>query len=629
MSGDQLEKVEVFSSNIIKEKIEKLKELFPEVLTEGRVDFDKLRFILGDMVDDRPERYSFTWAGKREAIRLLQTPSRATLKPDRAESVDFDNTQNTFIEGDNLEVLKLLYRSYSGQIKMIYIDPPYNTGNDFVYADNYADPLDTYLKFTGQKDGNGNLLTSNPETSGRYHSTWFSMIYPRLFFSRQLLSDDGLIFVSINDTELHNLRLVMNEIFGEENFVGQLVWQSKKGGGGDVATIVEDHEYVVIYAKQKSPEVVGREEIESDPLVEEDDKGPYRRGRELNKWGVGSSRADRPTMFFPIPGPNGEDVYPIRNDGTEGRWRWGKKRMYEIVARGDALFVPRPDGTYIVYEKIRATDPRYKAYRTYLTDVGTVADGTSTLKELFDGKTPFSFPKPVSLIKHLLRIGAVEEDDLVMDFFAGSCTTAQAVLELNHEDGGHRRFIMVQLPEPTPEGSVARQAGFETVAEIGKERIRRVIANLQKENRGRLNFNNNREDLGFKVFKLAESNFRQWEPLPPDTGPEEYVRQMRLFVDPLLEGWKPEDVIYEVALKEGYSLTSSIERVEGVVGAVVWRVSDADKDQAFYICLDTPLTLGALQGLNLRNDDLLICRSAALDDTTAANLALQCRLKTI
>lgn len=618
------------SAGPVKDQVAWLRQLFPECITEGKIDFDKLRATLGEEVDSRPERYSFSWAGKRDAIRLLQTPSRATLIPAEKESVNFDETGHLFIEGDNLEVLKLLYKPYFGRVKMIYIDPPYNTGNDFIYPDNFADPLDIYLKLTGQKSAEGNLLTSNPETSGRYHSAWLSMMYPRLFLARQLLREDGVIFVSIDDREVHNLRLLMNEIFGEENFIAKMVWQSKKGGGGDVSTIVGEHEYLLVYARQNSPDAVGRQAIDSAPLDQKDEKGLYRKGRELNKWGAGSARADRPTMFFPIPGPDGEEVYPIRNDGAEGRWRWGKDKMLKIVAEGNALFERRPDGTYIVYEKIRTQDPRYKAYRTLLTEVGTVADGTAELKELFGGKSPFEFPKPVSLIKHLLRVAGTEETDLVVDFFAGSCTTAQAVLELNREDDGNRHFIMVQLPEPVPEDSPARKAGYKTISEIGKERIRRVIEKMRKENDDKLDLKTREmpEDLGFEVFKLAESNYKPWTGVE-EKEPDAYAKTMELFIDPLVSGWKPENVIWEVAIKEGYGLNARVELVSGLKGNTVYRVIDPDKGQSFRICLDDALKPATLKVLNLRKDDLFICRDAALDDEGTANLALQCRLKTI
>ena len=279
MNRKDVEKVEITSGDIKAEQIEQLKAIFPEVFTEDNIDFAKLKATLGEIIDDRPERYSFTWAGKREAIQMLQTPSRATLKPDRNESVDFDHTQNLFIEGDNLEVLKLLRNSYSGQVKMIYIDPPYNTGNDFIYPDNYTDTLDNYLELTGQKDSEGNLQTSNPETSGRYHSAWLSMMYPRLFLARQLLKEDGVIFVSIDDHEVHNLRLLMNEIFGEENFLGNIANINNTKGRSDDKFIATAHEYLLVYAKNRNYTCWNGFEPDEKVLVrynKEDEKGKYR-----------------------------------------------------------------------------------------------------------------------------------------------------------------------------------------------------------------------------------------------------------------------------------------------------------------------------------------------------------------
>jgi len=496
------ERVATQTADILAERLAGLRQLIPEAFAEGKVDFDKLRAALGDAVDERPERYSFMWAGKREAIKLLQAPSQATLVPVPGESIDFEQTGNVFVEGENLEVLKLLYKPYFGRVKMIYIDPPYNTGNDFVYPDDYADPVDRYLKLTGQKDGDGNLLTSNPETSGRYHSAWLSMMYPRLSLARQLLREDGVIFVSIDDHEVHNLRLLMNEVFGEENFVAQVVRQTVKGGTGPATRIRVSHDYVVVSARNLKACQMGGTLLEAEPLDQVDDKGPFRKGRELNKWGAGSRREDSPSMYYPIPGPNGEDVYPIRNDGTHGRWRWGKPRLLAAVANGGVLFELRGDGTYVVYEKVRSAGPRRKTHTTLALDVGTNAEGTEDLKALFDGVCPLDFPKPVSLIRRLLEIGHVGDGDVVLDFFAGSCTTAQAVLELNREDGGKRRFIMVQLPEPTPVASPARQASYHTIAEIGKERIRRVIARMKRD-RADPSDRGAREDLGFRVYKLV------------------------------------------------------------------------------------------------------------------------------
>lgn len=630
MSKSKIERIYKESPDLLKESVERLKELFPGIVSEGKIDLSRLRDIIGDEVDERPERYSFTWAGKRDAIRMLQAPSRATLVPTPEESVNFDQTNNIFVEGENLEVLKLLYKSYAGRVKMIYIDPPYNTGQDFIYPDNFSDPLDTYLKLTEQKDSEGNLLTSNPETSGRFHSAWLSMMYPRLFVARQLLREDGVIFISINDNEVYNLRLLMNDIFGEENFLTQFVWHSKKGGGGDVANVVVEHEYILAYARSITAGALTKQEVEALPLDQEDEKGPYRKGRELNKWGAGSARQDRPTMFFPIPGPNGEEVYPIRNDGSEGRWRWGKKKILQIVERGDALFEKRANGTFIVYEKIRNTGPRLKTYRSLLLDVGTVADGTSQLKELFDDKCPFDFPKPTSLLLHLLKVGTEEESDIVMDFFSGSCTTAHAVIEANRKNEQCLQYIMVQLPEATVEDSKARQMGFNTIAEVGKERIRRVIKKIKEEDNTTLDLGGQRAllDLGFRVYRLAESNYKTWKGIENRNG-KNYSETMEMFTDPLAKGWKPINVIYEVALKEGYSLNIKMDEVKGVKGNRVYQVIDPEKWQSFMICLDNDMKQTSVKALNLKKDDLFICRDAALTDELAANLALQCKLKTI
>jgi adenine-specific DNA-methyltransferase len=583
-----------------------LRILMPQAFTEGKIDPEKLRLSLGDIVDDRPERYSFTWAGKRDAIRLLQVPSRATLIPARDESLDFDTTQNLFIEGDNLEVLKLLYKPYFGQVKMIYIDPPYNTGNDFVYPDNFTDPLDTYLRLTGQKDSEGNLLTSNPETGGRYHSAWLSMMYSRLFLARQLLREDGVIFVSIDDHEVQNLRLLMNEIFGEENFVASIVWRrtvSKAVSGKGIAVA---HDYIICYGR--SNELV----INKLPVKEEkgyknpdnDHRGPYKL-QKLERTLEGA----RPTMTFPIQTPN----------GTITRTWSVHPSQYEFLLKDNR----------IVFSK--SGHPNYKQFLsefkgslpdTWWDKKGSNQDATRELKALFDGEDLFSNPKPIELIKTLLLL-STQSDSLIVDFFAGSCTTAQAMLELNREDGGNRRFIMVQLPEPTGNKQ------FTTIAEIGKERIRRVVARMKKAREGQMQLDKP-EDLGFKVFKLAASNYRQWGVAAihelPQQSPAAYTHQAEMFADPLVEGWQPENVLYEVALKEGYGLNVMVEQTSV---KDVQRVVDPDKGQFFYLTLAAKIALEDLRPLDLKKDDLFICRDAALDDEAAANLALQCRLKTI
>jgi adenine-specific DNA-methyltransferase len=617
------------------EQLQALQTLIPQAFAEGRIDSEKLLASLGDIVDDRPERYSFSWAGKRDAIRLLQVPSRATLLPARDESLDFDTTQNLFIEGDNLEVLKLLYKPYFGRVKMIYIDPPYNTGNDFVYPDNFADPLDTYLQLTGQKDSTGNLLTSNPETGGRYHSAWLSMMYPRLFLAYQLLSEDGVIFVSIDDHEVFNLRLLMNEVFGEENFFTTIVVQSNKRGQ-TYKQIAKTHEYMLVFTKSSDSEIRELEKSgDNDDLNLSDEIGRFNI-RELRNRNPKFGRENRPNLYYPIyvnqtlldkdgfcPISLAKDaefsveIFPLDSNGRESCWRWEKKLTQKNISAStitsNLVAKQKTTGEYGIFEKYRKTTYKAKTIwdeKTVISEKGTMELGEIGLSDYFD------FPKPVFLIKKALML-STEEDDIILDFFSGSCTTAQAVLELNREDGGDRRFIMVQLQYPTGNQQ------FSTIVEIGKERIRRVVARMKNDRAGQLALDKP-EDLGFKVFKLAPSNYRQWDDAQPDATA--YTHQAEMFADPLISGWQPENVLYEVALKEGYGLNLTVEptAVKGVQ-----LVSDPDKGQSFYITLAAKIALEELRPLDLKKDNLFICRDTALDDEAAANLALQCRLKTI
>jgi adenine-specific DNA-methyltransferase len=367
-----------------------------------------------------------------------------------------------------------------------------------------------------------------------------------------------VIFVHIDDNEVHNLRLVMNEIFGEENFIADFVWQSKKGGGSDTQGAVIDHEYVLCFCKNYNESPLSKIFIESEELDQEDEKGKYRKGRELNKWGSNSRREDRPTMYFPINGPNDEYVFPIRNDGSEGRWRWGKSKMEKIVADKDAEFVKRPDGTFTVYEKIRSTDPRMKPYRTWLKDVDTTADGSKKVKELFDGKNIFSFPKPLELSKTLLKIAIADDEDVILDFFAGSSTTAQSIIELNLENKSNYNFLLVQLPELTDNNSEAHKAGYKTIADISKERIRRVIRKIEKDKKEKPGlFDDSKIDLGFKVFKLRSSNFKIWQ--GDEITEENLLQQLNAFTNPVNEGSKEQNMLYELLLKAGYTLTDKVE----------------------------------------------------------------------
>ena len=641
MTHSHAEPIQTETPDIAAEQRERLRELFPEVFSEGRVDFEKLRATLGDLVDDGPERYRFTWAGKRDAIRLLQTPTRATLIPCREESVNFDETQHIFIEGDNLEVLKLLYKPYFGRVKMIYIDPPYNTGNDFIYRDNYTDPLETYLQISGQKDAEGNLLTSNPETSGRYHSAWLSMMYPRLFLARQLLAEEGVILISADDHEINGLRMVMNEIFGEENMLANLVWHLPSGTSAGHFT--RAHEYIVAFARSKNTlpnfpssdetAVTGRTTIRPSRL-NPTSRIDFPPGLEFE----GSS-----AIFKGILG----DQEPVRIVGgamifengklrqgvtLEAAWRM-RNQMISWLG-GKETFDTKGQRLVRIYFN-RFGIPWYEKQREFTNPKSvvqgpTTKHGTLEIEAIF-GARVMPFPKPSSLLKTLISIPLKsDEKSIVMDFFAGSCPAAHAVLELNREDGGSRRFIMVQLPELTSQDSTARNAGFKTIGDIGKERIRRVIAKIKNESEGELELQdrNAQEDLGFRVFKLAESNYKQWAGVP-EMEPGEYADEMALFTDPLVKDFKPENVLWEVAIKEGYGLNSSMEKLSLEQANMVYRVTDPDKGQSLLVCLDEVLNPPAVTALGLCRDDLFVCRDVALNDELAANLALQCRLKTI
>ncbi len=568
------DKLDMQSLNWVNENSRFIAERFPNCVTETaegiKIDFELLKQELSeDIIEGNKERYRLEWPGKREAIVTANIPTEKTLRPVREDSVDFDNTENLYIEGDNLEVLKLLQESYLGKIKMIYIDPPYNTGKDFVYKDNFTQDSAEYKEESGQKDEYDQRLVVNPDTSGRYHSDWLSMMYPRLKLARNLLTDDGVIFISIDSNEVHNLRKVCDEIFGEENYIGTLVWQSKKGGGSDSKTVVQDHEYIVCFSKSHKSAVLGTIEIKAEPLDKIDNKGRYRRGRELNKWGSNSRRADRPTMWFAIKGPNNEDVYPIRNDGEEGRWRFGKKNMQGFVDRGDVEFVKRSNGTYIAYEKIRTDNPRSKPYRTWMSDVNATSEGSIEVRELFDGKKVFDFPKPLSLLKKCLSIGTTK-NDIILDFFSGSASIVHAVLQLNTESKRKLNYICVQIPEITDEQSEAYKAGYDTISELAKDRIRKAAGKIKDETNADI-------DYGFRVFRLDDSNMQYVFYTPQDYQ----QKDLDLFSDNVKPNRTADDLLAQVMLDWGLPLSLKIEQAT-ISGKQVFKVAQ----NSLYACFD-------------------------------------------
>jgi adenine-specific DNA-methyltransferase len=559
------------SLNITKEKLGQLKEILPEAFTENKIDWEKLKAALGDDIEFKNERYVLNWAGKSDAFRALQSPSTDTLVPCKEESVNFDSTGNIFIEGENLEVLKVLQKAYFGKIKMIYIDPPYNTGNDtFIYPDRFSESKEEYLCRIGDKDETGfmtreGLFRKNSKDSGHYHSNWLSMMYPRLFLARNLLRDDGVIFVSIDDNEVHNLRLLMNEVFGEENFVDCVIWKKRYGGGSKEKYLVSLHEYVLLYAKSidlldpifipNNPESVEKYYKLKDDKYEL--RGPYR----THPLEATKSMGDRPNLVFPITAPDKTKILPKR------QWLWSKDRVQKSLIENELEFVKGKDGWSVhtkQYWKDDQGNIRQSKAFSIIDNVFT-QHGTNEIIDLFGSAKYFAFPKPTGFIKPLLSIGSTSiEDDIILDFFAGSCTTAHAVLALNKEDGGNRKFICAQLPEKYDADSEAFKAGYKTIAEIGKERIRRVIKKIKEEQEGKLDLDSNGDrDLGFKVFKLKESNFKIWR--SNIETEEELIAQMQKHLEPLDEHAKTGDVLYELLIKSGVQLTAKIKEKNGYI----------------------------------------------------------------
>lgn len=615
-------KVDREAPKVFAQRLEEFKTIFPEVFTEGNVDFDKLKTALSEEIDDKPERYSFTWAGKKDAIRLLQVPTRATLIPDKGESVDFDATRNIFIEGDNLEVLKLVCKPYFSKIKLIYIDPPYNTGNDFIYKDDYTDPLNTYLMLTKQKDAEGNLMTSNPQTSGRFHSSWLSMMYPRLFIARQLLHEEGSIWVSIDDGEVHNLRMLMNEVFGEENFITSVIWQKKYTRSNDARWFSDNHDYILVYAKSKEscelnlqPRTEEQKAAYSNP--DNHPKGPWKATPLHAKSGRQQSFSytfKNGVRWSPPPG-----TYPRFSHATLSKL----DKNDEIWFGTDGKAIPSRK-TFLMDAKVGVTPVTIWAY----DEVGHTHEANNELKTLI-GEGIFENPKPTRLIKRIMQLTTIE-DDIILDFFAGSCTTGQAVFDLNREDGQDRHFIMIQLPELVQADSVAYKAGYKTISDIGKERLRQATKRINESDNGKLHLGHRTAaDLGFRVFKLTSSNMRAWKGID-EKDHDSYAKEMELYLDPLIEGWTEEDVICELIIREGYSLSSEFSLDSEIDTNRIWIVTDPDKDQRFLVCLDDKIVEDSiLRYARLDKDTTFICRDVALNDETAANLALQCRLKTI
>ena len=631
-----MEKLKMQTANKADENFRKLAAMFPDAVTETinengevvrAIDKDVLmQEISCKVVDGNEERYQFTWLDKKKSVLLANAPINKTLRPVREDetvptgadsegkpycstgSVDFDTTENLYIEGDNLEVLKLLQETYLGKIKMIYIDPPYNTGNDFVYNDEFGIRSEEWNGISGNYDADGNqivgALERNTEANGRFHTDWLNMVYPRLKLAKDLLRDDGVIFISIDDNEVENLKKVCGEVFGEGNFVAIINWKGR-GGRQDSKYYAAVHEYILCYAKQREYFVAG-EEIKSGDVYPKYDKekGRYYKTQLLRKWGSNSRREDRPNLFYPITAPDGTEVYPVV--AVRDSQRHGASTMEKNIKNGLVEFVKQDDGTWIPYEKIFAPLEGEEKTKKYTTWIDETNDGAKGIKDLF-GSTVFDYPKSPNLLVRFLKMAGIESGDIILDFFSGSATTAHAVMQLNAEDGGHRKFIMVQLPEKCDEKSEAYKAGYKTICEIGKERIRCAGAKI-KEEAGLAAQN---LDTGFRVLKCDTSNMKDVY-----YNPAEYeVNMFSRLEDNIKEDRTPEDLLFQVMLDLGVLLSSKIEETT-IADKKVFNV----EDNYLIACFDSDVSEETIKAIAKQKPYYFVMRDSSMaSDSVATN----------
>lgn len=639
-----IDRVSLESLSITDLQKQKLKELFPEVFTEGnKVDFERLKRTLGEMVDAGKERFGMNWAGKADCFKTIQQPSIATLVPARDESVDFDTTENLFIEGDNLEVLKLLQKSYLGKVKMIYIDPPYNTGNDFIYPDNYSENLDTYLEYTGQIDGEGRKFSTNVDTDGRFHSKWMNMMYPRLFLAKNLLREDGVIFISIDDSEINNLKGICNEIFGEENFIAQFIWAAGKKNDSKHVSI--SHEYVLCFVKNKQflseNKIIWRQrkkglediykEYEKLKKIYKSDYKAIEKG--MKEWfrllsndnpakrQSHYSSVDSRGLYFPDNiswpgggGPKYEVLHPITNKPVKvpsRGWLFSSPEKMQEIIKDDRVHFGEDHNSVPCIKSYLSDREEEVPYSVFYQD-GRAS--TKRLRALMGGDY-FDHPKDEVVLKELIDFSANKEA-IVLDFFAGSATTAHAVMDLNKEDGGNRKFICVQLPEPCDEKSEAFKAGYQTIADISKERIRRAAAKIkaeQTEAQAKADLfddgtANTVLDLGFRVFKLQKSNFKVWDANTPK-DPEAIQQALELHVDHIDPQAEQEAILFELLLKSGFELTTPIQKFT-LADKQVYSIAH----DILLICLDKALTLDVIKAMAELNPSRVICLDEGFQD---------------
>lgn len=635
------------SFTFTEDRLDQLRAVVPEAFADGEVDWDALREALGNYLEDDTEpteHFGLTWPGKRQARRAAASPSHGTLVPCPGDGVDEATTRNIFIEGENLEVLKLLQKSYAGRVKMIYIDPPYNTGNDFIYVDDYAESVESYLRRTRQTGEGGELLTTNPKTGGRFHSNWLNMMYPRLVIARSLLDETGMIVISIDDNEVDHLRMLVAEVFGDENFIAQVTVQSNPRGRQSKALLAPVHEYLLLFAKSADDCVVQGKPLTPDQIAEfkySDSNAQRYRLLGLRQRGSAWRRADRPNMFYPIyvcpedarvslerSDEFTDEVLPRRPTGEDSRWMWSASRVARDIDRIEAHLVSGRGQWDIFVRDYLTTDgdvDRTRKIKTIWQEAElNYQNGTQEVKELFQGVDIMPYPKPMSLMNRILQMSQSDDDEVVMDFFAGSCPMAQSVLELTGQVEGRRcRFIMVQLPEPTG------RSDFPTIAEIGKERIRRVISRITAEGQPSLApAQSLPPDLGFRSYRLARSHFRRWRDYTGDSIVDVQTL-FDQFESPLVDGWKPEDLLVEVMLQEGFPLDSTVSAWATASANVVQVVTSDACVHRLWVCLDPELVDETVEGLALAAEDVFVCLDTAVTDQQRMRLADRFSVKVI
>lgn len=635
-----IDQIDGLSMDIEQTNLDKLRSVFPECVSEGKLDIDKLLSLCGEYIDNDFEKYKFEWKGKADCLRLAQKRSTGTLRPCPEESVNWDTTQNLYIEGDNLEVLKLLQTAYYRKVKMIYIDPPYNTGNDFVYADDFADPMARYKEVTQQ------TTKSNPETMGRYHTNWLNMMYPRLRLAANLLRDDGVIFISIDDNEVTNLRKVCDEVFGEENFVASVIWEKKYSPANDAKWLSDNHDYILIYAKQKEiwrPKLLPRSDEQNSRYTNRDNDP-----RGVWKAADMTVKSYSAAYDYPITTPSGRVVTP-----SEGRcWNTSKENFEKLVEDNRIWFGENGDNMPAVKKFLtEVKDGMVPLTIWKYSEVGHNQEGRQELKKLFDDKGYFDGPKPTRLLNRILKIANLESDSIILDFFSGSATTAHAVMQLNAEDGGNRRFILVQLPELCDEKSEAYKAGYKNICEIGKERIRRAgkklkdtlessgllvrtmkshqdqhgtlegftyaeweecpdVINAKKEMAAKL-------DVGFRVFKLDTSNLKTWDATPiEDEQLNLLYQRMNGMIHRVKSDRSDLDMVYEIMLKLGVPLTYSVHPLT-IRDKTAYAVGE---DFLLLVCLAENVQPEDVEQMTeYAPAKIIISRDSFADDTAMAN----------